>query len=49
MIIGIEKCDDTKILINTGEELADEFTLKNAVIKISCVIIGDNEFYLQLF
>ena len=31
-IIGIEKFDDTKILIDTDDELPDNINLKNAVI-----------------
>ena len=46
MIIGIEKFDNTKILIDTGIKLADEGTLKNAVILILCVIKNDDKFYL---
>ena len=38
-IIGIEKIDDTKILIDTYNKLAYEFTLKKDVDK----------FYLQKF
>ena len=31
MIVGIEKCDDTKILIETDGKLPDDVTLKNVV------------------
>ena len=31
-IIGIEKLDDTNILIETDDKLPDNITLKNAVI-----------------
>ena len=31
-IIGIEKLDDTNILIETDDKLPDDITLKNAVI-----------------
>ena len=31
-IVGIEKFDDTKILLNTDDKLPDDITLKNAVI-----------------
>ena len=49
MIISIEKFDDTKILTDTDNNLADKVTLKNAVILISCVIIDGGQFYPQLF
>ena len=31
-IIGIEKLDDTNILIETDDKLPDDITLKNAMI-----------------
>ena len=34
-IIGIEKFDDTKILIDTDDTLPEDITLKNAVILIT--------------
>ena len=49
MIIGIEKVDDTKMLIDTDHKLADEVTLKNIVILISCVIKEFDNFYPQMF
>ena len=49
MIIGIEKVDDTKMLIDTDHKLADEVTLKNIVILISCVIKEVDNFYPQIF
>ena len=45
-ILGIEKYDETKILIDTGNKLPD--TLKNVVILMTCVI-KDGKFYPQLF
>ena len=47
-IIGIEKVDDTKILINTDDKLLD-ITSKNAVILITCIIKNDSRFYPQIF
>ena len=41
-IIGIEKFDDTKILI---DKLPNEITLKNVVILIACVIKDDSKLY----
>ena len=48
MIIDIEKFDDTKILIDTGDKLADEVTIDNVVILVSSVIKDDDKFYPQL-
>ena len=48
MIIGFEKFDDTKILIETGDNLPDDVTLKY-VILITCVIKDDNKLYSQTF
>ena len=41
-IIGIEKFDDTKILI---DKLPNKITLKNVVILIACVIKDDSKLY----
>ena len=41
-IIGIEKCDYTKILINTDDKLPD-ITLKNVVILVTCYIKDDDK------
>ena len=49
MIIGIEKFDDTKIFIDAYNKLADEVTLKNAVILISCAKNDAYKFYLRIF
>ena len=46
---GIEKLDDTRILIDTDDILRDDITLKNDVILMTCVIKDDDKFYLQLF
>ena len=46
-IIGIEKFDDTKILMNTEDKLTND--IKNVVILVTCVIKGDDKFHLQLF
>ena len=48
-IIGIEKFDDTKILMNTEDKLTNDITFKNVVILVTCVIKGDDKFNLQLF
>ena len=37
-IIGIEKFDDTKILIDVDDKLADDIAWKNIVILMTCVI-----------
>ena len=37
-IVGIEKFDDTKILINTDDKLPNNITLNNVVVLITCVI-----------
>ena len=47
-IIGIEKCDDTEILLDTGDKLAIDIAVKNVVILITCVIKDGNEFYPQV-
>ena len=49
MIIGIEKFDDTKILIETDDKLPDDITLKNAVILVTSVIKDKGKFYQQIF
>ena len=40
-IIGIDKFNDTKILMDTDHKLPDDFTLKNALILTKCVIKDD--------
>ena len=35
-IIGIEKLDDTKILIDMDDKLPDDITLKNVVMLMTC-------------
>ena len=47
-IIGIEKFDNTKILVDTNDKL-QEITLKNIVILITCDIKDDRKFYSQIF
>ena len=47
-IIGIEKFDNTKILVDTNDKL-QEITLKNIVILITCDIKDDGKFYSQIF
>ena len=48
-IIGIEKFDDTKILIETDGKLPDDITIKNFVILITWIIKDDGNFYPQQF
>ena len=43
--ISIVKFDDTKILMDTDDELPEYITLKNVVILITCVIKDDAKFY----
>ena len=45
-IIGIEKFDNTKILINTDDKLPDDITFKNVAILITSVIKNDGKCYL---
>ena len=47
--IGIEKLEDTKILIDIDDEFPDDITLKNAVILMRCVIKNGDKFYPQIF
>ena len=47
--VGIEKLDDTKILIDTNNSLPDNITLKNAVTLMTCAIKDGDRFYSQLF
>ena len=47
MIIGIEKFDKTKILIDTDDKLVDEVSLE--IILILWVIKDGDKFYLQIF
>ena len=37
-IIGIEKFDDTKILINADHKLSNDISFKRVVILMTCVI-----------
>ena len=48
-VMGIEKFDDTEILFNINDKLSDDFTLKNIVILMTCIIKDYGKFYLQLF
>ena len=47
--IGIEKLEDTEILIDIDDEFPDDITLKNAVILMRCVIKNGDKFYPQIF
>ena len=49
MIIGIEKFDDTKILIETFDKFSDDISSKYFVVLIVCVIIDDNKFCRPIF
>ena len=40
---------DTKLLINTDDKLADENTLENVVILVTCIIKDDGKFNPQIF
>ena len=48
-IIGLEKFDDTKILIDMDDKLPDDVSLKNVVILITYVVRDDSKFYSQIF
>ena len=48
-IIGIEKFDDTKTLIETNDILPDVITLKNIVILITRIIKNNDKFHPELF
>ena len=48
-MIGIEKLNNSKILIYTEKRLAYEVTLKNVMILISCVVKADDKFYPEIF
>ena len=45
-IIGFEKVDNTKVLIDTNDKLSD---LENVVILMTCVIKDDIKFCPQIF
>ena len=48
-IIGFEKFEDIKILIEADDKLLDDITLENVVILITWIIKDDHKFYPQLF
>ena len=48
-IKGIEKFDDTEILIKADDKLSDDIILKRVVTLMTSVIKGGNKFYPQLF
>ena len=48
-VITIEKFDDTKSLIDIDDKLSVDFTLKNMMILITCIIKNDGKFYPQIF
>ena len=43
-IIGIEKIDDTNILINTEDNVSNQITSKNVAILLTCATKDDNKF-----
>ena len=48
-IISTEEFYNTKILVDTGDQLPDGITLKYVVISITCVVKDDGKFYPELF
>ena len=44
-IIGTEYFDNTKILIDTNDQLPQDITWKNVVILMTCIINNDGKFY----
>ena len=48
-IIGIQKSDDTKILIDTDDKLPYYISLKNVLIIVTSVIKDGDKLYPQLF
>ena len=48
-IIGIENFDNTKILIDTNDQLPQDITWKNVVILMTCIINNDGKFYHKYF
>ena len=42
-IMGIEKFDYTKMLIDTDDKLPDDITLKNVMLWITCDIKGNDK------
>ena len=48
-IIGIEYFDNTKILIDTNDQLPQGITWKNVVILMTCIINNDGKFYHRYF
>ena len=48
-IIGIEYFDNTKILIDTNDQLPQDITWKNVVILMTCIINNDGKFYHRYF
>ena len=47
-IIGIEKYDNTKILLDTNDKFPEKITLKSVVVLKTCVIRYDDKFFPQL-
>ena len=48
-IIGIEYFYNTKILIDTNDQLPQDITWKNVVILMICIINNDGNFYHRYF
>ena len=45
--LGIEKFDDTQILVDADDKLPVDVTFKNVSILMTCVIRNDGKFYPQ--
>ena len=48
-IIGIANSEDTKILIDTDDQLQDYITFKNDVLLLTYAIEDDVKFYHQIY
>ena len=46
---GIEKIDDTKILIDTDDKLPDDIILEKVVILMACIIKDIKNFIYKYF
>ena len=47
-ILGIEKFDDPKILVDTDDKMPDDISSKNVVTLLTCFIKIDGKFYPQI-
>ena len=48
-IIGIEKFDDTNILVDMDAELLEDIAFKNVMILMTCPKKDDDKYYPQIF